>query len=422
MTHGLNRLTPHFAAMFLGAFNDNLYKSALVILVTYSATSTADNDTAVLVALLSGLLILPFLILSPLAASLADKYERSGLIRSIKLAEIAVMSVGAWAFHIHSLPLLITVLFAMGAQSAMFGPLKYGVIPTLVGDDILRANSLIETGTFFAILLGMIAGGTFSARGDGVRIVSLLTITVAVLGWLASRYIVRMEPPMPDCQIVVDPIRGCAGLMRAIAARRDIFCPIVARSWFYFVGAVFTAQFPTYSLKIIGADEGVATLFFAVFSTGVGAGTWYCTRQLGGKVDPCLVPASAYATAAFGTLIYVLTPDAPPSGALTSVAGFILTPRGFALTAAMFFTAFAGGSYVVPLTSLVQSRSGIRLVASSIACANIVDSIFIVAASGSSAVMLAAGASVQATFLAASLMTAAVGALVRRYIVQESRS
>lgn len=407
---------PLFATMFLGAFNDNFFKSALVILVTYRLADAAGVDARILVTLAAGVFILPFVLLSALAGQMADKYERSALIQKIKLAEIVVMAGAVVGFHIGSVLFLMVVLFLMGAQSAFFGPLKYSILPQqLRKEELIAANALVETGTFLAILLGTIFGGIFILRELGLFVVSALVIGIAAAGWWASTYIPKTHPINPFIEFRFNLFRETMALVNEVRPRRGIFLAVLGISWFYFVGGTYLSQFPTYAKSVIGADEQVATLFLAVFSVGIGAGSMACNSLLRGVVSGRYVPAAAVGMSAVSIALFVVSRrEALPAGAdLVTVWQFLGHPQNLAVLACLFGISFFGGLYIVPLYAIIQSRSDEAELASTTACVNVTDSLFMVLSSLATTAMLWAGFSIPQIFLVMSVLTLIAAWIIR---------
>jgi len=251
------RFAPYFFTQLLGAFNDNVFKNALVAIIAFSAASQASENSGLLVNLAAGLFILPFFLFSALAGQIADKYEKSWLIRRIKLAEIAIMVVGAIAFYFQSVPALIVVLFFMGCQSTFFGPIKYGILPHhLREEELVGGNGLVEMGTFLAILLGTIAGTQLGSLAGslGTALVCFSILMVAVLGYLMSRNIPSASPHAPDLSIDFNPFRESARLIRYTRKHRVIFQSILGISWFWGLGAIYLAQFTLFARDVIGGS------------------------------------------------------------------------------------------------------------------------------------------------------------------------
>ncbi|MDR1915585.1 MAG: MFS transporter [Synergistaceae bacterium] len=415
------KFAPLFLTMFLGAFNDNFFKSAMVILITYRLAGMSGVDARILVTLAAGVFILPFVTFSALAGQLADKYERSGLVRKIKIAEIIIMAGAILGFRLGSITILMIVLFMMGAQSAFFGPLKYSILPQhLDKSELIGANGLIETGTFLSILLGTIFGGIFVMRDGGVLIVSLLVIGIAVAGWLASLYIPPTRIIDPFMEFRFNLLRETFALVNNVRPRRDIFLSVIGVSWFYFVGGTFLSQFPTYAKTVIGADEQVATLFLAVFSIGIAAGSLACNGLLKGEVSGRYVPAAALGMAVLSVLLYAasLRPPLPDDAPLIGAWQFVRTLPNIAVLLCLLGISFFGGLYIVPLYAIIQSRSGEDKLASITACTNIMDSLFMVISSLAATGMLTLGMSIPQIFLATAALTV-IAAWVIRGAVRE---
>lgn len=385
------RFFPHFLTMFLGAFNDNFFKSAIVILITYRLADASGFDARVLVTCASAVMILPFLIFSSIAGQIADKYERSRLMVITKVTELIIMCVGALAFFTESIAFLTAVLFLMGAQSAFFGPLKFSVIPFLVGDeDLLAANGLVESGTFISILLGSIAGSMCIIADEGLFISSVFVVSASLVGLAASTFIPRVPVVDPFRRITFGVVSPTLALVREVAPRRDIFFPMLAGSWFYFVGSVFVSQFPVLARNAFCADGSVATIFLAVFSIGIGIGSTSCAPILKGRVTSAYAPAFAIMIAIFGCALWITTPD-PSGGELVGAIEWLSRAGNYLHLALMLGLSFFGGMYIVPLMALMQSRSGPNMVARVTACANVSDSLFMTASSAAVAIMLQAG-------------------------------
>jgi acyl-[acyl-carrier-protein]-phospholipid O-acyltransferase/long-chain-fatty-acid--[acyl-carrier-protein] ligase len=407
---------PLFWTMFLGAFNDNFFKSAMVILITYRLADEAGVDARILVTLAAGVFILPFVLLSALAGQLADKYERSGLVRKVKIAEIAVMTGAVIGFYSGSITLLMIVLFLMGAQSAFFGPLKYSILPQhLPESELIGANALVETGTFLSILLGTIFGGISVLGGGGIHIVSLLVIGIAAAGWITSLYIPRTRVIDPFLAFRFNILKETYLLVDGVRPQRDIFLSVLAISWFYFVGGTFLSQFPTYAKMVIGANEQVATLFLAVFSVGIGAGSLACNSLLKGEISGRYVPIAAAGMSAMSALLFAVSfRDPLPAGAaLLTVWDFLRSFPNIAVLLCLFGISFCGGLYIVPLYAIIQSRSDESRLASVTACTNIMDSLFMVISSVLTTALLASGLSIPQIFLVLAALTVIAAWIIR---------
>lgn len=403
------RFGPFFLTQFLGAFNDNLFKQALVILIAYQAA--AGSDTLVNAAM--GLFVLPFFLFSALAGQIADKFEKSRLIRLVKLAEIGVMLAGAAALISGSLPALLAVLFLMGTQSAFFGPVKYGILPQHLGSrELVGGNGLVEMGTFLAILLGTLIGGVMIARW-GSPAVGASVIVLALLGWLASRGIPRAEATAPALRLNWNPLVETFDCVRLAAEKRVVLLSVLGISWFWLLGSIYLAQLPNFTRVFLGGDEYVGTLLFATFSVGIGLGSVLCDRLSGHKVELGLVPFGALGLTAFGVDLYFAAPAAPANGALLGVGGYLAAEGSLRVLLDIVALGLFGGFYIVPLYALVQERSRAEVRSRVIAANNILNALFMVAAALLSiAALELAGLSIPQLFLIAAGLNAAVAVYI----------
>jgi acyl-[acyl-carrier-protein]-phospholipid O-acyltransferase / long-chain-fatty-acid--[acyl-carrier-protein] ligase len=432
---GTRRFLPLFVTQFLGAFNDNAFKNALVILITYMAAEQAGMDPQILVTLAAGIFILPYFLLSATAGQLADKYERSRLIRMVKLAEIVLMVAASAAFILQSTGLLLVVLFLMGVQSTFFGPLKYTVLPQHLHDnELISGNAMVSAGTFLAILLGTIVGGLLimaqlnvpllsalagdAARG-GVLLVSALIIAVAVLGWLASRAIPSAPASAPELVVSWNIPRETWRIISFAREEEDVFLSIIGISWFWLVGATFLAQFPNFTKVTLGADETVVTFFLTLFSIGIGMGALLCNRLLKGIVSGIYAPIGALGMAVFTVALYWLSKDytpAPPDQ-LMHMADFVADSSNWGIIGCLLAIAISGGIYVVPLYAIMQSRSHPDHRARVIAANNVINALFMVVSALASTFMLASGFTVTDVFLAIGVVNLPVAYIVRKIVI-----
>ncbi|MEO5561223.1 MAG: MFS transporter, partial [Dokdonella sp.] len=285
------RFAPFFATQALGAFNDNAFRQAMVVLVAFHL-GLSDHEVGFYSNLAPALFILPFFLFSASAGQLAEKFEKTRLIRYVKLFEIAAMSLAAYAFHASNVPLLLTVLVMMGLHSTLFGPIKYSILPqALKSEELVGGNGLVEMGTSLAILFGMIAGGSLMALGGaGPTAASVLVIGVAVVGYLVSRTIPPAPATAPGLTFNWNPFTETWRVIGFVTKNRTVFNSVLGISWFWFFGGVFTAQLPNYTKLFLGGNESVAILVLALFSIGVGIGSLLCERLSGHKVEIGLVP------------------------------------------------------------------------------------------------------------------------------------
>ena len=415
---GQRRFAPYFVTQLLGAFNDNVYKNALVALVAFAAASEATSSgDGLLINLAAGLFILPFFLFSAYAGQVADRHEKSTLIRRIKLAEIAIMALGVAAFALGSVPMLIAILFLMGTQSAFFGPLKYAILPQHLDErELIGGNGMVELGTFLAILLGTVAGTQLVARAEGgVAPLALTLLGVAALGWLASRAIPEAAPCDPTLRVRFEPLRGTFRLVAETARERVVFQSILGISWFWFMGATYLAQFPVYARDVLGGDVDAFTLMLATFSVGIGAGSLLCERLSHGRVEIGLVPFGAAGLTLFGLDLTLATPEAPLGDAL-GVMELLATADARRVLLDIALIGLFGGFYIVPLYALVQKRSVPSRRARAIACNNVMNALFMVGSALAALALLAAGVSIAGIFLAMTVANALVAAYIFRQV------
>lgn len=391
---------PLFLTQFLGAFNDNLFKSALVTLITFDLAAKYGLNAPVLITVVAGLFILPFFLFSSLAGQISDKYEKSRLIRIIKLVEIILMVLTAAAFHYVQLWWLIALLFLMGAQSTFFGPLKYSVLPQLLcEDELVAGNGLVNAGTNVAILTGTLCGGLFIMSPLGRYYISAGIVGVAAAGYIASRFIPVLPASSPELKIDRNLFRSTWQLITYPVPNRPVFMSIIGISWFWFLGSVFLAQFPSFAKDIVGGDEQVSTLFLVVFTVGIGFGATFCNKLLGGRVSGKYVPGSLIAISVFIVMLYFVSPSQAAGGALSGVGAFLSSGRSWLIILSMFLIAASGGLYSIPMYAMMQNLTPETHMARTIASLNIIDSLGMVIASALMSAMIAAGMSINGVFL-----------------------
>jgi 1-acyl-sn-glycerol-3-phosphate acyltransferase len=407
------RFAPFFWTQFLGAGNDNLYKNALIIFVAYQAASLTSLSSNDLVNLAAGLFILPFVLLSATAGQLADKFEKSRLIRWIKLFEIAIMVIGLTGFWHQNLLLLFVALALMGVHSTLFGPVKYAILPQhLKPTELIGGNGLVEMGTFVAILLGTIAGGVVvAAKPDGPLYAGGVAIAVAVAGYLVSRGIPLTPAVAPGLGINWNPFTETWKNLRFAQGNRVVWLSMLGISWFWFYGATFLTQFPNFTKDVLGGDEHVATLLLAIFSVGIGAGSLLCERMSGRKVEVGLVPFGSMGLSLFAVDLWLASRGLHPT-ALTGIDGFLAVHAHWRVAADLVLLGMFGGFYIVPLYALIQERSEPAFRSRIIAANNILNAIFMVASAGIAVGLLKAGLSIPQLFLVTGVMNAAVAVYI----------
>jgi len=417
------RFLPFFLTQFLGAFNDNVYKFALTLFLTYQVARESGDDK-LLTNLAAGLFILPFFLFSATAGQLADKYEKSRLIRLVKLWEVVIMIAGAVGFAIGSVWLLMTVLFLMGAQSAFFGPVKYGILPQHLHEtELVAGNGLVEMGTFLAILLGTIGGGILiTVPGLGGALVGAAVIVLALLGYAASRAIPPAAAAAPELKINWNPFTETWRNYQFTRGNRTVFLSILGVSWFWFVGATYLTQMPTYTKGILGGDEQVVTLLLTLFSAGIGVGSMLCDKLSGHKVEIGLVPLGSIGLTVFGVDLYFAAP-LPASGDPVGAWAFVNDPSRWRVVADIVLLGLFAGFYIVPLYALIQQRSEPTHRSRIIAGNNILNAGFMVGSAAFAVLLLGPlGWSIPQLFLAMALLNAVVAlyiyALVPEFLMR----
>jgi len=406
---GSRRFAPFFATQSLGAFNDNAFRNALVVLVGYHM-GLDEHAVGFYSNIAPALFILPFFLFSASAGQLAEKYEKTRIIRWVKLFEIAAMALAAIGFFLKSIPLLLGVLFLMGLHSTVFGPIKYAILPqALKPTELVGGNGLVEMGTSLAVLVGMIAGGV--AMGSGPLPASVLVIAVALLGWLTSRSIPPAPATAPDLRFNWNPFTETWRVLGFVTKNRTVFNSVLGISWFWFFGGVFTMQLPNYTKMFLGGTESVQIFVLALFSVGVGMGSLLCERLSGHKVEIGLVPFGSIGLTVFGLDLYFARPAATTLHDLSAFA-FLAAPGGWRIALDFVLVGLFAGFYIVPLFALVQSRADRSELSRVIAGNNIVNALFIVGAAAFGIGLSALGLSIPQILL----VTAVLNALVAIYI------
>jgi 1-acyl-sn-glycerol-3-phosphate acyltransferase len=403
------RFAPFFGVQFLGALNDNVFKQALVILLAYQTASFTALSTDVLQNLAQALFVLPFLLFSATAGQLADKYEKSRLIRFTVFIELAVMMLGATGFFLRNLGLLFAALFLGGVQSALFGPVKYSILPQQLRDhELVGGNALVESGTSIAILLGMIVGGWMvSQAGWGVAGIAVCTVAISAIGLLVSRYIPLSPPADPAIRINWNPVTETWRIFQFMRGNRTVFLSILGVSWLWFFGSILITQFPNLSKNVLGGDAHLVTLLLVVFSVGIGIGSLLCERLSGHKIEIGLVPFGSIGLTLFAIDLYFALDGAARSGPV-GLAEFLHDWTGWRVIADLLLIGGFGGFYLVPLYALIQSRSDLRHRSRIIAGNNILNALFMVAAALIAIALFQAGLTIPQLFLATALANAAV--------------
>ena len=404
------RFAPFFWTQFGGAANDNVFKNAFVVFVTFGTSAAAHVDAATVVNLIGAVFILPFMLLSATAGQVADKLEKSRLIRLIKLFEIVIMLIGLAGFLVPSLPILFLALALLGVHSALFGPVKYSILPQhLATEELVGGNGLVEMGTFVAILLGTIAGGVVVAvEPDGALYAGLLAIAIGVAGYLVSRGIPHTPAVDPALKINWNPIVETVANLRLAHRNIVVWRSMLGISWFWFYGAIYLAQLPVFTQSVLGGDEHVFTLLLAAFSIGIGVGSLLCEKLSGRKVEMGLVPFGSIGLTLFAIDLWLATRSLAASGAALTIGSFLAEPHHWRVLADIVLLGAFGGFYIVPLYALIQARSEPSHRSRIIAANNILNALFIVVSAGVAIGLLKAGLTIPQLFVAVGLMNAAV--------------
>jgi acyl-[acyl-carrier-protein]-phospholipid O-acyltransferase / long-chain-fatty-acid--[acyl-carrier-protein] ligase len=404
------RFLPLFITQFLGAFNDNVFKNALVMLITYKAATETGGNAQVLVTLAAGLFILPYLLFSATAGQLADKYDRAAIARIVKLVEIGLMAVAAAGFYTNSVYLLLGVLFCMGVHSTFFGPIKYALLPQhLHENELLAGNAYVEAGTFLAILIGTISGGLLIMHPEGAHLITFAIIAIAVLGYISSRYIPRAEAPSPSLRINWNFVQETWRIIQHDRKNTRVWRCIMGISWFWLVGATFLSQFPTYAKDVLHADETVVTMFLVAFSLGIGAGSLLCNMLLKGKVSSAYAPWAAFGITLFTIDLFFASANVVMAGeGIMNVGIFLAHAANWRILLDLCGVAICGGVFVVPLYAIIQHDSEPESRARTIASNNVINALFMVAAAIGTVAMLDASFTVPEVFLTMAILNVPV--------------
>jgi len=407
------RFAPFFATQFLGAFNDNVFRNGLVILVTFTGTQVGGLDASQLANVAGALFILPFFLFSATAGQLADKFEKSRLIRAIKLFEIVLMVLAAFAFMTNSYFILMIVLFMMGFQSSMFGPAKYAYLPQqLDASELVGGNALVESGTYVAIILGLLVGGlAISVESSNQIILSSALVCIAILGYLASRRIPITRSVDPELKINWNVITETWRIIAYAREKRSVFLSILGISWFWFYGSVITLQIPAYTLIVLNGNEEITTILLVAFALGVGIGSLLCERMSGHRIELGLVPFGSIGLSIFAIDLYFAQPGINAI-AVNTVGEFLARPGSWRVLSDLALVGAFGGFYSVPLYAMVQERANRQHLSRIIAANNILNAFFMVSASIMAITLLSLGLSVPQLFLVLAVLNLIVASFI----------
>ncbi len=377
------RFLPYFTVQALGAFNDNVYRQAIIGLLIFLGASTDERALYAIIA--PAIFILPYFLFSAIAGQIAEKLEKQRLIVITTTMEIVIMSLAAVGFLLQNMPVLLVALFCTGVQSTLFGPVKYSVLPSILKpEELTGGNGLVEMGTSISILCGMIAGGMiFQVAGaHGPQAAAIAIVLLAVLGNVLSRLIPRMDAGAPDLKINWNPIPESLVVLHMAKQQLAVRNAILGVSWFWFFGTLLTSQLPTYAELHLGAPGDSATLYvaaLALFSIGTGVGSLLCEKLSGRTVEIGLVPVGAFGMTAFLLDLYFARPGLAPTVGLDLVQ-FVQQPGSVRIIIDLVGIGLFTGIFVVPLFALIQSRTRTSEMARVFAALNIQNSGFIVLA------------------------------------------
>jgi len=409
------RFLPLFLVQFLGAFNDQVYQKAFVALITYRLADQVGVPLPLLGVIASALFILPFAVVTPTAGQYADRVDKAVMMRFVKAWEIVVMGLAVIGYHTQNIYFLYFVLFLMGAQSAVFAPIKYAVLPQyLRPHELLGGNGLVQGSTFLAIIFGTILGNELILTERGVTLVSVVVVAIAVAGFTASLFTPPARPATQEGPVDWVFPRAIARLMRMAWQNRPAFRAILAISWFWFLGATFLSLLPAYAKEELGADESVLTVLLAAFSVGVAIGAVASERLGRGRVGVDLPPVGALGLAVMAIELWFATPvRASPD--LMDRAAFFADPQGWRIVLDFMLIAAFAGMYVTPLNAVLQAEATPSRRAQFIAASNVMDATFMVVSAGVVAVLVGIGLGTTEVLVLLTMSGLPMSILVARY-------
>ena len=409
------KLGPAFVAMGLSAFNDNYYRNAFAILLTYRLAGTLTFPLSVLINIATASFIVPYFFFSGIAGAIADTIAKHRLVRILKCAELALILCAALALMANHVTGMMIILVLLGTQAAFMGPVKYAILPELLRDDeLLTGTGLLEGGTFIFILLGTSLGGLLILHPHGIAIVSASMALMSVIGVLAALAIPHTNAALVHVPIPRNPFSGLWNMIRVAFTDRALSLPILGISWFWSIGAVYLTQMPIFTKEILGGNEQVSTAFYAIFSVGVAAGSVICS-SLSCHIRPNRLAILSLALLCLSTLdLWWVGHHTIAAAPLMNLAQYLQHFSDIRIAADLFMMAVGGGLFIIPLYTQLQTRSAPELRARTIASNNVMNAIFIAASSLGSAAFYAAGLQVLDVLLFFSLANLPIIALMLR--------
>ena len=402
------RFAPFFWTQFLGAGNDNLFKFAFTVMVTYQIEVSWLTPQMAGLAI-GALFILPFLLFSATSGQLTDKYDKTRVIRFVKWLEIAIMLLAGWGFWTVDVPVLLACVFLMGLHSTLFGPVKFAYLPQHLNErELTGGNGMVEMGTFVAILLGQVAGGLLVAIPDvGPHYVAFACVAVALLGRLTAQAVPASPSTDPKLRINWNPVTETWRNLMLARQNIVVFRSLLGISWMWFFGAVFLSLFPSFAKEVLHGDEHVASLLLVVFSIGIGTGSLLCESFSKRHVEIGLVPLGAIGMSVFAIDLYFAARGLPPSAGL-GLREFVALAAHWRVMADLALLSLFAGLYSVPMYALIQLRSQPSHRARIIAANNILNALFMIVSSIGVGALLAANFTIPQVFLITGLLNAVV--------------
>jgi len=410
------RFAPMFGAMGFAAFNDNFYKNALIILITYRLAADNAEHAATLISIASAAFIIPFFLFSGLAGNLADKFSKSKLVRLLKIIELGLYVLASSALFSGNVVFMLFALFLLGTLSSFFGPLKYAILPELMErDEIIHATSFVEGGTYVSILLGTLLGALLILKPNGHWIVTAILVTVGVLGVISAFRVPHTTPAQPALRLRYNIIASIWDMLKVAAKNSTILAAIFGISWFWSIGATYLTQLPVFTKEIVGANERVVSLYMGIFTVGIAMGSLICPRVLKKVRGSVLSPLALLGVMLTGLDLCFAGYSMPtPGDTMLGLSSYFDSFAHVRVLVDLTLMSFCGGMFIVPLYALLQTDAHEAERARTIASNNVVNAMFIAVASVMAAVFYKFGLNVLEVLLIFALLNLPVIALLWR--------